>query len=239
MCTLSWARVEEGYELFFNRDERRTRGPELAPALFERGGVRCCAPRDADHGGTWIVANARGTTVCLLNGYTHEQAVEGERESRGLLVLELADAADAREVKARFSRALAERFRPFVLVALDPDESALAVEWDGRELSIDPCADARLPLISSSFAEPAVRERRNASYHERVGAAPDPLALRAFHASHDGGPSAYSVCMHREEAETRSCTRVRVTSGRVELAHTPGPPCRTNASAPLAFSRER
>ena len=242
MCTLSWARVEGGYELFFNRDERRTRGAELEPALLERERVRYVAPRDADFGGTWIAVNERGTTLCLLNGYAAEglePEPEVQLESRGRLVIELADAADTRAVAARLCAREAARFRPFLLVALDPRHEALVAEWDGRSLQLDERAEARMPMISSSFAERAVRARRAAVFRERArdGRPLAPDALRACHASHDGGPSAYSVCMHREDAETRSLTCVRVAPTRVELEHTPGPPCRTGARPPLALER--
>lgn len=228
MCTLSWVRGEAGYELFFNRDERRTRGSELAPELLERDGVRFLAPRDADFGGTWIAANERGLTLCLLNGDAAELG-HGTFESRGQLVLELAGCTDGREVVARMTPAQAARFRPFLLVALDPRREAVAAEWNGRELALDEHAEARMPVISSSFAEAAVRARRAASFRQRqvAGGPLAAAALRAIHASHDGGPSAYSVCMHRDDAETKSFTRVRVEPAHVELEYTPGAPCRT------------
>ncbi len=71
MCTVSWRAARDGYDLFFNRDELHTRAPELPPALSERDGVRFLAPRDGDHGGTWLAVNEHGLTVCLLNDYAN------------------------------------------------------------------------------------------------------------------------------------------------------------------------
>lgn len=238
MCTLSWVRGEEGYELFFNRDERRTRGSEIAPAESVRDGVRILAPRDADFGGTWIAVNEHGTSVCVLNGAAPAEAPAG-LESRGQLVLELATASDANEAAGELTSVRAARFRPFVLVVLDPASEAFVAEWDGRALAIDARAEARMPVISSSFAEEAVRAMRTESFRaRREGGRPlDAATLRACHASHDGGPSAYSVCMHREDAETKSFARIRVARDRVEFEYTPGPPCRTAARAPVALAR--
>ena len=69
VCTLSWFDAPDGYHLFFNRDERRTRRAEIPPAVRCRGSVRFIAPLDGDFGGTWIAANESGLTLCLLNGF--------------------------------------------------------------------------------------------------------------------------------------------------------------------------
>ncbi|NIP92410.1 MAG: hypothetical protein GWO24_02620, partial [Akkermansiaceae bacterium] len=72
MCTLTWWRGTAGsYEVFFNRDEKRTRSIADPPRVHERDGVRFLAPLDPDGGGTWMLANDRGLLVCLLNRW-HE-----------------------------------------------------------------------------------------------------------------------------------------------------------------------
>lgn len=79
MCTLTWWRgaAGEGYEVFFNRDELKTRPPAKPPAAGERGGVRFLSPVDTQAGGTWIWANQFGVVMALLNWY--------DRESGGIL----------------------------------------------------------------------------------------------------------------------------------------------------------
>ena len=77
MCTATWIAEEDGYELFFNRDELLTRGRERPPKNRVSGGVRYVAPSDSDSGGTWIGVNDRGVTLCILNYYP-------ERDSGGL-----------------------------------------------------------------------------------------------------------------------------------------------------------
>ena len=67
MCTVSWLRQSNGYQLFCNRDEKRTRRPSSGPQLLVRDGVRFLAPIDADFGGTWIAVNEFGLSLVLVN----------------------------------------------------------------------------------------------------------------------------------------------------------------------------
>ena len=55
MCTLTWTRARgeatgpEGYRLWFNRDELRSRGPEVPPRVEETAsGLRYVAAADPD-----------------------------------------------------------------------------------------------------------------------------------------------------------------------------------------------
>lgn len=239
MCTLTWVRHAGGYELFFNRDEQTTRGPEVPPELGERGGVRHIAPRDGDSGGTWIAANDRGLTLCLLNGDEADGDPAGKRyESRGLLVPSIIDAGSAGEMAARLDEAELGPYRPFVLVALAPAGEACVFEWDGREGRLDLRAEARMPLISSGVEVARVRQQR-AEHLAALAAKGGGLSARVlatFHASHANGPSAYSTCMHREDASTRSHSRILVTPEDVRFTHTPGPPC-SNASGSVVRLR--
>src|SRR4051794_11634515 len=94
MWTVTWERSSKGYELFCNRDERRTRKPAFSPRLFQRDGVSCVAPVDADCGGSWVAVNEFGLTVCILNGI--DQRHLDSAVSRGQLVFE---ATSSRSVK--------------------------------------------------------------------------------------------------------------------------------------------
>ena len=46
-----------------------------------------------------------------------------------------------------------------------------------------------------------------------------------FHTSHAPIPSAYSPCMHRDNADTVSFSLVTVADGVIEFAYLPMPPC--------------
>lgn len=240
MCTVSWLRTQGGYELFCNRDERRVRGPERAPEVRERGGIRWLAPRDADFGGTWVAVNEIGLAVTLLNGYTASRGEpRAEWTSRGLLVDALADAAGAGEVEQRVRRADLSVYQPFQLLALDAESGLEILRWDGLEL--EPVADPEreMPLVSSGVQAERVRAHRK-SVLSGMAARRGRLTaedLAAYHRSHEGGPSALSTCMHREDAETRSLSRIAVSESEVRFDYTPGAPCRAAGVPTLRLSR--
>lgn len=243
MCTVSWLRERRlgasGYRLWFNRDERRTRAPELPAARYETGGVAWLGPGDGEAGGTWIAVNESGLTVGLLNAYAARRGPAPERSrSRGLLVAELVDARDPDEILGRLERADLAPFEPFVLLAVAPDREGLALRWDGSERSVDE-GDADLcPLCSSGHDQPAAQRARARVWTELVGECPTTDALDAFQKSHaPDGPSFLSPCMHRPDAATRSQVRITVGPDSVDLVHVPGPPCRTPDGPTLRLAR--
>lgn len=240
MCTVSWAARPdaEGYDLYFNRDERRTRAPERPPELAEQDGVRYLAPADGEAGGTWLAVNELGLTVCLLNGYTETRGpAPAAWRSRGLLVRDLAGMDSAASLQAHLARADLSRYQPFVLLALGPGAPARTLTWDGLALAAQ--EDPARPLASSGHDQAAAQQARAARYAEllRQHGSEDEALLERFLSDHDEGPSAFSACMHRADAETRSQCRVGVGPDRVELVHVPGPPCRTAPGPAHALER--
>ena len=81
MCTLTWWRGGNGaFEVYFNRDEKKTRSVAVPPGVHEVRGVRFLAPVDPDGRGTWIVANEQGLVVCLLNRWQEEGEIRARVE---------------------------------------------------------------------------------------------------------------------------------------------------------------
>jgi hypothetical protein len=242
MCTATWLRSGEGYELFFNRDELRTRGearPPRARNTVRPDGktLRYLAPEDADFGGTWIAVNDAGLTLAVLNGFRSADNDARRRwRSRGLLVTDLAGCLAPDEVERRVRGTDLEAYRSFRLLALSAGRQALVAEWDRQQLAVDDTAEGRVPLVSSSFEEGEVGASRREDFRRVVGEARTRERLLAYHRSHENGPSAFSVCMHREDAMTRSFTHVRVGADEVELAYHGGPPCE---AAPDSVARLR
>lgn len=229
MCTVSWAETPEGYELFCNRDERRTRKAAHAPTVRTSRGVRFLAPTDAEAGGTWIAANEYGLTLCLLNRYSEgESQAAGEFESRGLLLPDLTSLRDLAEVMRAVARGGLSRFRPFTLLALAPGATPAAACWTGHRLLVsDDCDVSLMPLTSSSFNNAEVVRARRELF-QAMAAGPSNLpteTLTRFHHSHAPGPGPLSVCMHRPDASTVSFSRVKVSAVSVEFHYQPGPPC--------------
>ncbi len=224
MCTASWLRTDGSFELFFNRDEARTRERAAPPALEESDGVRYLAPRDGRSGGTWIAASERGLALVLLN--RSDGCTPPEPSSRGRVIPRLAAASDSDDFAARLLRQPLRDLAPFRLAAfwLEPENGVVA-GWDGSRLSFDSLAPVGL-LCSSGLGDPQAGEQRSRQWlrlREHPGL--DTQGLRAFHRSHDPEPSAWSVCMHREAAETVSYTEIRLGDGEVCLRYVEGAPC--------------
>ena len=213
MCTVSWFQTAQGYELFCNRDELRTRPVAWAPRVRTRHGVRFSAPIDGASGGTWLGVNAFGLTLALLNRQGKTPA-DGAL-SRGWLVLDLLDSATAEEVRTRLAKLPRHAFPPWTLAVLSRHEPAQVMQWDGQEYWEELAVDGT-PLTSSSYAAAEVMAARQQQFLTlQAAAATEPCALlEQFHRSHTPAPSAFSVCMHRANAHTVSYSRIRVNAGR-------------------------
>jgi len=240
VCTVSWIHRKDGYLLLFNRDELRTRKPALSPRLHQRNGVAFIAPLDGDHGGSWIVVNQFGITLCLLNRFDD---LSGEtirdHTSRGLLLHELIDCSSLRMLTQRVDDAKCSRFRPFTLVALVTGRSAMVIEWTGSETVTKSHAENLMPITSSSLRERNVVQERKGQFREMVleRSRVDDDQLFEFHRSHlpERGPA--SVCMHRTDARTVSMSTVSVTQRGIEFVYHPNSPCQPAMADRLQLER--
>jgi hypothetical protein len=228
MCTLSWIVEPDGYAVFFNRDERRSRQPAEPPRIESDGGVRFVAPRDGEAGGTWVFVNERGVAACLLNLFRDHPFPPGHPPiSRGLLVLSLAGSPSVAAAEEALARADLARYQPFTLAAFGVGEAPRALRWNGESIEAFPLDAAALPLTSSGRdADGVARSRRGtlarlAAQHPGLTCA----ALDAFHRSHHPDRGPYSPCMHRDEAATVSLTTLTVQGSAIQLSYQPGAPC--------------
>lgn len=216
MCTLSWLRRADGYDLFFNRDERKTRQPALEPSLKERGGSRWISPTDGDFGGSWIAANEFGLTICLLNRWGDPFDLEQrDFKSRGWLVNALADSTSVEHLERELKTWDPEEFPPFTLVAVEVEQPALVFEWDGTRAVLEYDGDQRLPLSSSSVQTERVLDYRNEKFSQLSSEAQlrggiTVADLESFHSRHEPEQGAFSVLMQREDAATQSISHVSV-----------------------------
>lgn len=244
MCTATWIRTSDGYEVFFNRDELRTRKPASPPAAIVRAGVSILAPIDGDAGGTWLGANEHGVAIGLANGGPSDIANGGPSDgaaevvyrSRGLLVLDLLESRDLAEVRRRLETASGTSYRPFSLFAIDAaggmaifGEGAAAPRTDGALLF----SSSRDPLRARAEREKTLDRMRS----EHGGLDAD--LLRAFHASHEPERGAFSPCMHREDAGTVSFSHVRVSPREILFDYRPGPLCEPSEVATARLGRSR
>ncbi len=239
MCTLTWRSLPGGgYEVYFNRDELRSRKPAQAPQLFNLAGSAVLAPVDGEAGGTWISVNEHGVGLCLLNYYQGLATLPetGRFISRGLLVRELAHHRNSQSAESALRSFPHARCQPFRLLLLAAGRAPLLYTWTGSALQCDTAP--AVPLVSSGLDIEAATQNRQSLYREIVAGSPvTEQHLLRFHSSHHPAPSPQSVCMHRPEAETVSMTRLRIDIDEVSLAYADGSPCRAALGPPLSLAR--
>jgi hypothetical protein len=214
MCTLTYFLHNEGYELFFNRDEQRSRQLALYPQYDDQ--INALYPIDPDGSGTWIAVNNKGLSLALLNDYqtTVNQAVKikpNKTISRGLLILTLLKSS--KDVIEQLIVMDLTVYQPFKLCIFPEDLSINKsniryIQWNGYKLSN---FDGVLPITSSSVEEVTVTKERKNSFKEYInGDNPQVEHYKSFHLS-TNNPGKYSVNMNREDAQTVSISHISVS----------------------------
>ena len=202
MCTLTW-RDQDGLEVFFNRDELKTRSRAEPPRAFEtEKGTKYLAPTDPDAGGTWMLANEHGLVVCLLNRW-HEEGEQTFSKSRGLIVTQLANCSSLTDFNMSLPP-LCDGAKPFDLICFSKGEVA-GFTWSGRLLSkIYP----HPPLTSSSFRFEEVKTAREKAFEESAD-------LENFQNPQAQPASAFTVRMNRPDAQTWSRSQLKITTSEI------------------------
>lgn len=238
MCTVTWAFNQDGYDLFFNRDEKRDRPAALPPSEHVASDTRSLYAVDPVGGGTWLGVNEHGVSVGLLNYYQMDKPFDSgtSQQSRGRLVVALLSAASATECEARLSGQVLESFSPFILFWL-VDHTIRAYSWDGRALR--EWRRIPMPLSSSSVDTHQVLCARRKSFEQyRCMYGPvSPKWLKMYHAGHDPEKGAQSVCMHRKDAKTVSFSHIKVCTDGCTYHYVPDSPCTKQKVVLCSISR--
>ncbi len=218
MCTITWWLDPDGagYEVFFNRDERRSRQPALPPNAARRLEVNYLAPTDADFRGTWILVNAHGLTVAMINHYPADpKTPQKPARSRGMLTRDLADSASIAEVRERLAKAKLQHYGAFNLFVFEPGEKPVKWTWDTRALLEDPAAEPLPFFTSSSFRSEDIRRQRRELFAKNWAAKNQltPAGLAQFHLHREPERPAFGVLMDRSEARTVSVSHITVSPG--------------------------
>ena len=229
MCTLTWLTTEFGYQVFFNRDELKSRQRALPPQVHREGAVTYIAPTDPDAGGSWISTNQLGVTLCLLNNYHAVIPSRPNWISRGLLVKGLAQQLTAQAALLDLAQKNLDYFKPFDLLIFSQQDLPLQVSWDGVNLSEK--ANPVAPITSSSFSTATVIQNRLAHLINAPNLSTD--LLRNYHAGHLPEKGPYSVCMHRDDASTVSFSHIQVDDLGATFHYWDGPPCEALGKAPV------
>jgi hypothetical protein len=231
MCTLTFVMQKDGYLLAMNRDERVTRSAGTIPEAHEFGGTRVLFPGDGA-GGTWIASNEHGISFALLNWNDPalSLALTSRPQSRGQLIPALANSRSMAGLLATLDVLEVDRLPPFRLVGVFPAERAVKEwRWDSKDLSLAVHPWESQHWFSSGLSDEQALRLRGATCHtawSEPGAGSSEW-LRRLHASHAGGPGAFSVCVHRDDVRTLSYTEICCSSSKIDFEHFIGSPCTT------------
>jgi hypothetical protein len=223
MCTVTWCLKGDGYDVCFSRDELNCRTPESPPALGRIHETDYVAPRDGAFGGTWLLVNHHGVTICLLNDYEDPWQPSPAQPglSRGDLPLACATASNADDAWGLLQREDLDRRLPFTLLVFTPNAHPARIRWRGGRARYEPALREDAPLSSSSWRPSEVIAARKAAYRQIVPETPTAADLRAFHFAHTPDRGAHSVLMRRPDAATRSFIHVGVTAKAVVVDYQP------------------
>lgn len=220
MCTATWWQQPGRCQLFFNRDERKTRLPAQPPTAFQHSDLTVIAPTDADAGGAWISANTAGLFVALLNHYAAQVEYEPpDPVSRGKLVRELSVLPSLSALQSYLRGLALQPYRPFYLLAGDIATAPQMWQWNGHKLV---CSEAKLPLTTSSYDSERITRLRREEFRRRL-ATEGGLStgmLRRYHRWQHPLEAAAGVWMEREDARTMSASEVTLTEERIHFAYT-------------------
>ena len=233
MCTMTWFTKEDGYELFFNRDERLSRRRAAVPTLQNNNGIDYISPTDLDAGGTWIAVNKYGVTVCLLNHYQFEQIATYKKwTSRGEIVRSFSDTTDLRMAERYFNTLDLDDYRAFRMFIIDYQGNNRLFVWDGHSARIE--ENVTTPKSSSSVDSQNVKAKRKKLFADlNLAESKNSSDYINYHASHLPSRSKDSVCMHRDDAKTVSLSHIKVSSEGIYFAYADGSPCEVELAEPL------
>lgn len=204
-----------------NRDEARSRGPEIPPSILA-GDVSLLGPRDSDRGGMWIAVSNAGVAGCLLNAYFPGDAARGTgtapAPTRGTIVPSLLQYGGFDEIRAAFGDEFDPDPYPAFTLLLCSLECTFAQTWTGAALLPPKITDEPWTmLVSSSWkTEDVTVWRRGAFAQWRGDGGPTRGHLPTFHVLQAEGEAAWSPLTDREESATRSITQVAIDAASTE-----------------------
>ena len=227
MCTLSFIPHGGGYVVAMNRDERLTRVEALPPASFHVAGVTAIYPHEPA-GGTWIAANEHRVTLAVLNLGDSRGT---KQRSRGEVIPALIESPTSADVVARLQWMDLTGMLPFRLVGFFARERrVIEWRWDGWDLRRRSFPWRRQHWFSSGLSDTRAGRHRRPVFEAagRRASSNSRAWLRRVHRSHDPAPGPFSVCVHRNNARTRSYTEVVCRGSSLRMEYLAGSPCQSN-----------
>lgn len=250
MCTITWRFYNDGYSLFFNRDESRRRPRALLPQRFLFEHTEAIMPIDPQGEGSWLAVNNFGLSFALLNFY-QGRTPKGRLISRGQIVKHCAEQISVDSAVAVLEGLKLSKYAPFSLLIFEPRarsqgrvhvsaaEAVTMLRWDGKALQR---TEQNSPLISSAINFTTVCDSRQQIHHQLLSRASDSredadARHYALHASHQPSKSDVSICMHRDDACTVSFSHIRVDAEKIAYFYADGAPCEHQATLVASVTR--
>ncbi len=234
MCTLTVLRDSNRILMTMNRDEMRTRAPEIPPQVFEpeNDPIAWMAPLDGKASGTWVGVNEYGLAACLLNQYPEDedapppQPKEGAPSRGGIIPKVLAKCRTVHEA----ADWLEKQFNPkpyagFRLILVGPD-GGIQFTWNDEEKiyikkSIE---NIWFMISSSSWNQGEVLPWRQEAYEKwRASGSSFIGELPAINALQINDYKEWTPVMERETTCTRSITQIEIhlTNHAIEMRYWP------------------
>jgi hypothetical protein len=246
MCTLAlYFRRFENYPLVIaaNRDEhfsRATAAPQIWPT-----DPRIVAGKDLVAGGTWLGVNARGIAAGIVNRRVQIDAGATPR-SRGLLCLDMLEAASMADAQAALPYEDAGRYQAFLLLAASA-EGAFAAYNAAGDIERVALAQGLHVFGNTSFTgEDGQKLDRARELFDKAGKSFAPLleqprgldaavgVLRGVLGDHtpiETSDARGALCVHTPDSDygtvSSSIIFFSQNERRFYFYHAPGPPCRT------------
>ena len=155
-----------------NRDEMIDR-PWLAPDRHWPDRPEVVAGKDVLAGGSWLGLNDHGVVAGILNRHGSLGPAAGQR-SRGELVLEALDHADASEAAEALSHIEPAAYRTFNLMIADNRDAFWLRHADGKTIDAWPISEGLSLIDSGELNRPNNRRVALATPRFRAAAPPDP-----------------------------------------------------------------
>ena len=233
MCTVSFIARKKGYALAMNRDEQLSRVTGLPPTEKVVGGRAVLAPSEPG-GGTWIALNDAGVSFALINWYSLPARVPGQNISRGQVVNMTSAATIPGQAAVALTELPLRQINPFRLIGIFPARNKIIEwRWDLKKLTPINHSWKSQQWISSGLDEPTAQSIRSQTFRQawQQASAGSLPWLRRLQRSHVPERGPFSVCMHRADAATVSCTLISVQPGMSVMRHAIGAPCQCPAES--------
>jgi hypothetical protein len=227
MCTLLLGRdVSAKGEILIaaNRDEDPARPSDPPAVLLES--PRLVGGRDRVAGGTWLALRTEPRAVTMLLNRPPIPGAPPPARSRGLLVLDVAAAADPHA--AVLAAAASGRYGPCTLVFVSPDACwwfAFGGTGSGRAGEIAPGWHAITHAELDDAAEPRTAWLVRQLSRLGAGSAESLLEPLAALLRHHGDETSPPVCIHAGRMPTVSASLIALSRERVLYRHAEGRPC--------------